>query len=187
MTALSLIPEDDLVFDLKEKRLSYKSRFKFKVYTIFVFPIFFGILMLPFNPLSALFLFGGTILFYFGLTSLINQKLKKLNRCTVPPHEEIDSFLKWKEGDQIETEHFKDREFRGVTDDHKVILDSVYVNHDPVVLTTDYLRDHLKANASLSDRLEKKAREEIIYTAKEENRYDKFLENARKEYSKMVE
>lgn len=94
-------------------------------------------------------------------------------------------FLKWEEGDKIETDHFEG-EYVGVDKKGRIVLDTVWINNEVICLPTGYLKacDEFR-NKTLEKRTKKKTRKRVKSEAKNKTEYDKLVDEFKKEYKRL--
>lgn len=113
---------------------------------------------------------------------IIKNLLNYANTKIGPPHEVIDDFLDWKEGDDIETDHFSGY-YQGLDNKKRVVLKKGGCYK---CLPTGYFKvsGHVK-NSDLRRRKMENNIERIENELKEDTEYEKILKEVKKEYKRL--
>lgn len=112
----------------------------------------------------------------------LSTSIEYANRNVGPPHEVIDGFLKWEEGDYIKTDHFCGA-YKGVDKRKRIILET---SSKYVCLSTGYFDSSSKVkNQNLENRRKRKAKNRIEKEVDEETHYEQLIDEFKEEYNRL--
>lgn len=191
MNTLWILTDSSIFFDEVENEI--KECAEHEVFLIFyVATLVITLIAIPFsfNHLIA-YLIGALALnslpyvFYRSSKYLAKSQIEKIKKDPRLPHEIIDDFFIWKEGDRIESRHFNGR-FQGVDDKNRIVLSGYGYDKDLSCIPPAYFeRTSYVTNKDLKKRKKKRARKRIKKGVKEVTPYDELRKEFRKEYKKL--